>query len=230
MTGATRASHQGQPVLRSGVPLEDARAAAILVHGRGATAEGILQLVPLLAVTDVAFLAPQAAGNEWYPFPFLAPLEMNEPWLGSALQVLGDVLAEVAAAGIPRQHTALVGFSQGACLTLEYVARNAARYGAVAALSGGLIGPDSLPRDYAGSLQGTPVFLGCSDSDPHIPLSRLQLSAGVMRELGGNVDLRIYPGMGHTINEDEIAAVRTLLERARMPARSYWERLSDWRG
>jgi predicted esterase len=220
--------HQGPPWRRAGSALEDARAAAILVHGRGATAEGILQLVPLLAVPDVAFLAPQAAGNQWYPFPFLAPLEMNQPWLGSALRVLDELLADVGAAGLDRGNTVLMGFSQGACLVLEYAARHPARYGAVVALSGGLIGPDSALRDYTGSLSETPVFIGCSDMDPHIPLSRVKSSAAIMQQLGGRVDLRIYPGMGHTINNDEIAVARRLLQGARMPARSHWERLSDW--
>jgi len=205
--------HQGQPLLSAGVPLAQARAALILVHGRGASAQDILGLSGVLAMPELAFLAPQARANTWYPQRFLAPLAANEPYLSSALQAVAEVVARVEAAGIPRERTALLGFSQGACLALEFSARHAARWGGVFGLSGGLIGPDGASRDDPGSLAGTPVFLGCSDVDPHIPLARVEETADVMRRLGGEVVVRIYPGMGHTINRDEIAIVRKILAR-----------------
>jgi predicted esterase len=203
--------HHGQPVLAAGEPLDRAHAAMVMVHGRGATAESILTLSAGLAQPGLAYLAPQAAGNTWYPNRFLAPIPSNEPWLSSALTVIADVLAQVSAAGILPERTMLLGFSQGACLTLEYVARSARRYGGVVGLSGGLIGPDDAPRDYAGSLGGTPVFLGCSDVDPHIPLERVRLSTRVLRQLGGNVTERLYPNMGHTVNQDEVDFVRGMM-------------------
>jgi predicted esterase len=183
----------------------------IMVHGRGARAEDILTLVPELNRPDFAYVAPQAAEFTWYPNRFLMPLESNEPWLSSALQAVADVLATVEAAGIPPQRTIMLGFSQGACLTLEFVARNARRYGDVAGLSGGLIGPDDTPRDYPGSLAGTPVFLGCSDVDPHIPKERVQETTRVLRGMGGDVTERFYPGMGHEISADEIGYVQQMM-------------------
>ena len=194
-----------------GARLEDARAAVVIVHGRGDSAEGILGLAPLLQAPGVAFLAPQAAGRTWYPHSFLAPIHANEPHLTSALRTLERALAAVQGAGIPPERTVLAGFSQGACLATEYTARHARRYGAVLGFSGGLIGPDGTPRDYAGSLAGTPVFLGCSDVDAHIPKDRVEETASVLARLGGSVDARIYPGMGHTINDDEIEAARALV-------------------
>src|SRR5438876_3382599 len=179
--------HQGQPVLVTGGPLKSARAAMILVHGRGASAEDILTLVPELDQPDFAYLAPQAAGYTWYPYSFLAPLSSNEPWLSSALSVIASLFEQVVEAGIPSERTILLGFSQGACLSLEFVARNARRYGGVVGLSGGLIGPDGTPRNYAGWLEGTPIFLGCSDVDFHIPKARVHHTAEVLRRLGGNV-------------------------------------------
>jgi predicted esterase len=205
--------HRDQPVRTAGVPLARARAAVILVHGRGATTGAILTLVDELVAPDVAFLAPQAAGHTWYPNRFLAPLASNEPYLSSALAAVGAVVRRCGEAGIAPDQVALLGFSQGACLALEYAARNARRYGALVGLSGGLIGPPGTPRDYAGSLAGTPVFLGCSDVDDHIPLARVEETAVVLRRLGGEVETRIYRGMGHTINPDEIAAVQDLLDR-----------------
>jgi len=204
--------HQGQRVMAAGAPLERARAAMVMVHGRGASAESILTLVPALDRPDFAYLAPQARGNAWYPNSFMAPIPGNEPGISSGMQAVHDVLARVEAAGIPPERTMLLGFSQGACLASEFVARYARRYGGVAALSGGLIGPDGTPRDYEGSLDGTPVFLGCSDVDFHIPAERVELSARVLRELGGEVEMRLYPGMGHTVNEDEVAFVQGMMD------------------
>jgi predicted esterase len=207
--------HALSPVFVAGEPLASAQAALVMAHGRGATAEDILSLADVLDVAGYALLAPQAAGFQWYPQSFLAPLEQNEPWLASALAKIGSVLAQVADAGIPPERTVLLGFSQGACLTLEYVARNAQRYGGVAGLSGGLIGPDGTPREYPGSLAGTPIFLGCSDVDPHIPASRVRASATVLESLGAVVTMQLYPGLGHTVNRDEADAVNTLLAAAR---------------
>jgi len=188
-----------------------ARLVLICLHGRGATAEDILRLAAELQLPDVACAAPQAAGNTWYPQTFLAPMDRNEPWLGSAIRVVTRLIAEVGALGVPAERVGLIGFSQGACLSLEYVARHARRYAGVFGLSGGLIGPPGTPREYAGSLDGTPVFIGCSDVDHHIPIERVRESADVLRQLGGLVDERIYPGMGHTVNRDELNAVRGVL-------------------
>jgi phospholipase/carboxylesterase len=203
--------HQGQPMLAAGEPLERAQAAMVLVHGRGASAKDILTLAAELEQPGFAYLAPQAANNTWYPYSFLAPIERNQPYLSSALAKLQQVLAHITAAGIPAERTILLGFSQGACLATEFAARNARRYGGLAGLSGGLIGPDGTPRDYPGTLDGTPVFLGCSDMDPHIPAARVQHSAEVLRQLGGAVTARLYPRMGHTVNEDEIEFVRQIM-------------------
>jgi predicted esterase len=159
----------------------------------------------------VAYLAPQAAAHAWYPFSFLAPTEQNEPGLGSALRVIGGLVDQLNQAGIPSERIALMGFSQGACLASEFAARYARRYAVVAAFSGGLIGPPGAPREYAGGFDGTPVFLGCSDIDPHIPVERVHESAEVFARLGAAVDKRIYPRMGHTINRAEIDAVDSLL-------------------
>ncbi len=203
--------HQGQPVLLAGEPLERARAAMVMVHGRGATAESILELAVELDRPGFAYLAPQAANNSWYPQSFLAPIPSNEPWLSSALALLAIVIQQVEARGIPLERTLLLGFSQGACLSLEFAARHAQRYGGVAVLTGGLIGPDGTPRDYAGSFAGTPVFLGCSDQDFHIPKERVQHSAEVLQRMGADVTMRLYPGLGHTVNRDEIDFVSSMM-------------------
>jgi len=206
--------HAGQPVRTAGTPLTEARAAVIMVHGRGASAESILTLAPAVGAAGVAFLAPQAGGNQgrqWYPLSFMAPIERNEPGISSGLRAIERLLAQVGAAGIPPEKTLFLGFSQGACLASEFVARHARRYGGLAVLSGALIGPDETPRDYPGSLDGTPVFLGCSDVDSHIPAGRVKESAEVLQRLGGEVTVRLYPGMGHMVNDDEIDAVRALV-------------------
>jgi predicted esterase len=203
--------HQGQPIRHAGERLERALAAMIMVHGRGATAENILALSDELAVSGFTYLAPQAAGNTWYPYSFLSPIAQNEPGISSGLAAIAEVLQTVERAGIPADRTLLLGFSQGACLALEFTARAARRYGGVAGLSGGLIGPNGTPRDYSGSLAGTPIFLGCSDVDPHIPAPRVVETATVLRRLGAEVTMRLYPGLGHTINEDEIEAVRRMM-------------------
>jgi predicted esterase len=207
----SRDPHGNQPVLRLGPAPADARLTAILVHGRGASAEDILGLAQEFTAREVAYLAPQAAGHTWYPYSFLQPIAQNEPGITSGLEKLASIVASLAAHGVAPDRVVLVGFSQGACLSLEFAARHARRYAGVVGLSGGLIGPDGTPRDYMGSMEGTPVFLGCSDVDPHIPVERVHETADVFRRLGAAVDERIYPRMGHQVNTDEIDAVNAIL-------------------
>jgi predicted esterase len=203
--------HAGQSVLAQGPKPPDARLSVILVHGRGGSAHDMLSLAREIGVSDVAYLAPQALNNTWYPYPFLAPMDQNEPFLSSALRQLERLVDSLAGQGIGRERIALLGFSQGACLALEFAARHAARYAAVVGLSGGLIGPPGTPRDYPGIFDSTQVFLGCSDVDAHIPVQRFVETGEVFRRMGARVDERLYPQMGHTINEDEMEAVRRLL-------------------
>ncbi len=205
--------HAGQPVVTSGVPLDDARAAMILIHGRGATARSILELGQEFRHEGIAFLAPQAAGNTWYPQSFLAPLDANQPHLSSALSLLGTLVSDLEAAGIPPERTFLLGFSQGACLTTEFVARNARKYGGVAAFSGGLIGPEGTPREYDGSLDETSVYLGCGDNDQHIPVERVHETEEVLTALDGSVTERIFEGMGHGVVQEEVAHVERMVAR-----------------
>ena len=188
-----------------------ARLTMILVHGRGAAAADILGVAGEIGADDVAYVAPDAPGRTWYPYSFLVPLEQNEPQLSSALDTLHRIVADLGRQGVTTDRIGFLGFSQGACLSLEYVARHATRYATVVGFSGGLIGPPGTPRRYAGSLDGTPVFLGCSDIDPHIPLARVHETRDVLTALGAMVDERIYPSMGHTINRDELDAARRLL-------------------
>lgn len=190
-----------------------ARIAVILAHGRGDSAAGILGLADEFDAADVLWLAPEASGHTWYPYSFLAPMEQNEPGLSSGLSVIGSIVDLLNEEGVGPERIVLMGFSQGACLSQEYAARHARRYHAIVGLSGGLIGPPGTPRNYTGTFEGTPVFLGCSDVDPHIPLARVQESSQVFRRMEANVDERIYPRMGHTVNADEIAAVSELLNR-----------------
>lgn len=204
--------HQGQPVHMTGEPLDRAQAAMLMVHGRGASAADILTLADQLAQPGFAYLAPQAAENTWYPNRFLVPLEDNEPWLSSALAFVSEVFAEIINAGIPAEQVILLGFSQGACLTVEYAARNAQRYGGIVGLSGALIGPADTPRDDKGSLAGTPVFLGCSDVDFHVPKERVDQTADVLMKLGGEVIERLYPNLDHSVNQDEIDFVRGMMQ------------------
>ncbi|HLQ62631.1 MAG TPA: hypothetical protein VK131_12295 [Candidatus Acidoferrales bacterium] len=199
-------------MLSAGAPLDRAPAAVLALHGRGAGARDILVLCMELERPGLAYLAPEADGGAWYPMSFLAPLADNEPYLSRALAAVGAGLADLERAGLAAERVVLLGFSQGACLATEYVARSARRYGGLVGLSGGLIGPPGTPRDYAGSLEGTPVFLGCSDPDPHIPRERVLETAEVLRRLGGAVTDRLYPALGHTVNEDELEAVRSLLD------------------
>src|SRR6266571_3806776 len=201
----------GQRVLQAGEPLTAARAAMVLLHGRGATAEDIMTLASEVQQPGWAYLAPQASGNAWYPNPFTAPLESNEPYLSAALDMVSKLVERVEPR-VPAQRLMLLGFSQGACLTLEWAARNARRYGAVVGLSGGLIGPDGTPRDYPGGFDETPVFLGCSDVDPHIPKERAVEAGDVFKRMGAVVTVRLYPGMAHMVSGEEIAVIRELVE------------------
>jgi phospholipase/carboxylesterase len=213
LAGRREGPHQGQPLLVAGESLEKAQAAMIMVHGRGASAEDILGLSVDLNQPGFVYLAPQAAGYSWYPNSFLAPIASNEPGLSSGLAIIASILEQLAGSGIPAERTILLGFSQGACLSLEFVARNARRYGGVAGLSGALIGPDDTPRNYAGSLEGTPVFLGCSDVDFHIPKERVLQSAEVLQRMGGDATTRLYPRMGHTVNRDELRFVQDMMQK-----------------
>lgn len=204
--------HAGQPILTAGAPRGAADAAVVLLHGRGATANGILDLGHELDRSNVAFVAPQASRSRWYPYSFLAPLEQNQPHLDSALRAVGDAVNVARDAGVPRERVVILGFSQGACLGSEWAIRNPARYGGVVALSGGLIGPERSSWPQNGTFDGTPAFFGCSDEDPHVPATRVRESAAAYRERGAEVTERLYEGMGHTVNDDEVAWVRGLLD------------------
>ncbi|WP_280587159.1 dienelactone hydrolase family protein [Halorubrum sp. Boch-26] len=216
--------HVDEELVTAGAPVADADAAIVLVHGRGATARSIVGFGEEVAGDgDVALLAPQAAANTWYPNSFLAPVADNEPGRRSGLRAVGRAVEATTDAGIPTERVLVAGFSQGACLASEFVARNPARYGGLAVLSGGLIGESIDVDDYvshaaavvdgdaAESLGGTPALLGCSDVDPHIPEERVHETTAVLEALGADVDERIYEGMGHGINEEEADAVAALV-------------------
>lgn len=203
--------------MTAGEPLGTAQAVVIMMHGRGATAGSILDLAAYLPLPGIAYIAPQATGNVWYPYSFLVPLEQNEPWLTAALARVTEIVDYLTAAGVQERKIMLLGFSQGASLSLEWTARNARPLGAVFGLSGGLIGPPGMKREYPGSREGTEVFLGCSDVDFHIPKERVQESAAVFTSMNASVTMRLYPNMDHTVNDDEITfvreAIRTIAER-----------------
>lgn len=207
--------HQDQPIFTSGEPLDTARAVMIMIHGRGASAQDILSLTQELPREGFCFLAPQAANATWYPYRFMEPMEQNEPWLSSALNLLDAIVQRVRDANIPSEKIFLLGFSQGACLATEYAARHAQKYGGIIGLSGGLIGPDDTPRDYKGSFDGTPVFLGCSDVDFHIPKERVMETRDVFERMRADVTMRLYPNMEHTVNRDELEFVGKMMENRR---------------
>ncbi len=209
---SSKGPHQSQPVIQMGASVEKAKAAMIMLHGRGADAQDILGLAHEFNQPDFLYVVPQAYRNTWYPYTFLSPLAQNEPGLSSGLQVISHILTGLEGNELLSSRIILLGFSQGACLTLEYAARNARRYGGIIGLSGGLIGPENTPRNYSGSLEGTPVFLGCSDKDPHVPKERVQQTAKVFQKLSGNVTKRFYPDLGHTVNEAEIEFVKSMME------------------
>jgi predicted esterase len=204
--------HGNQSVLTAGAALPQAKAAMILIHGRGADAQDILGLARNFGRDDFAYFAPNASRNTWYPYSFLNPIESNEPGITSGLRVISELLANLALQGFPAERVMLGGFSQGACLSLEYAARHARRFGGVVAFSGGLIGPEGTARNYEGDFAGTPVFLGCSDVDFHIPKERVHESKKVFSGMGASVTERIYPNMGHSINQDEIEFVREMMD------------------
>lgn len=191
-------------IITAGKQIKDVTKVLIMVHGRGASAEDILSLASHLAVNDFALLAPQATGNTWYPYSFLVPPAQNEPWLSSALSLVGEMVDDLVAEGILKENICFLGFSQGACLTLEFVSRNAAKYGGVAAFSGGLIGDKIYRENYKGDFAGTPVFIGSSDPDPHIPVERVYATTDILNEMHAAATVKVYPEMGHTITQNEI--------------------------
>jgi len=197
--------------VNAGTPLGESPVAVIMVHGRGAGPENILDLVPALGDTGVTYLAPAAANRTWYPYSFMADIAKNEPYLSSALSVLAALTAEVEAAGIERDRIVVLGFSQGACLATEFAIRQASRFGGIVAFSGGAIGPPGTVWNESARFDGTPLFFGCSDVDAHVPATRVRESAAVCARMGANVTTRIYPGMGHLVNDDEIQWLRSLL-------------------
>ena len=204
--------HAGQPVVYAGVPLGLAPAAVIMVHGRNATPASILDLVPRLARPDLAYVAPAAAGRTWYPHSFLADIASNEPGISSGMAVLSSLVAHIEDAGVPRTRIVLLGFSQGACLAAEFAIRHASRFGGVVIFSGGAIGPGGTRWNHEGHFGGTPVFLGCSDQDAHVPEARVRDTAAHFARMGADVMLRIYPGMGHVVNDDEIATAQHVID------------------
>lgn len=191
-------------ILAAGTSLEIAKKAMIFIHGRGADARGILELASALDVEGFALLAPEATGNTWYPYSFLSPPGMNEPWLSSAISTVHELIDEVIAAGISAENIYLLGFSQGACLTLESAARKAQRYGGLIAFTGGLIGDTINRTNYSGDFAGTPVFIASGDPDPHIPVSRVRESTAILTEMGAGVTEKIYPGIPHTVIQEEV--------------------------
>ena len=202
--------HEGQPVLRDGAPLAAAKAVFILLHGRGSHAGEMIELGRALRLPDVAIVAPEAADGEWYPRRFLVPREQNEPWLASALSVVAGLVDEIDVRTPLREKIMLGGFSQGACLALEFAASHPRRYAAVVGLSGALIGPLGSQSERRGSFGGTPVLLGCAEHDPHIPLEHVRASAETLRKMGAAVTEQIFPGAAHTVVPEEIAWLRRL--------------------
>ena len=202
--------HQKNIIL-AGKEIAPANKALIMLHGRGGSAEDILSLSSHLAVNDFTILAPQATGNTWYPYSFLAPPSQNEPWLSSALNLLREIVDDLLDKGVPVENIYFAGFSQGACLTLEFVTRNAEKYGGVAAFTGGLIGDKIYSENYLGDFSNTPVFIGTSDPDPHIPVERVYATTNILKQMHATVTEKIYPNMGHTINQDEIDQVNKLI-------------------
>ncbi|HEV7332464.1 MAG TPA: dienelactone hydrolase family protein [Flavisolibacter sp.] len=202
--------HQ-KKIIRAGKSLQKDSKVLIMIHGRGGSAEDILSLASYLEVADFTLLAPQATNHTWYPYSFLAPAAQNEPWLSSALQVLKAVVDDLLGEGIPTENMYFLGFSQGACLTLEFVTRHATRYGGVVAFTGGLIGDKIYPENYNGDFNGTPVFIGTSDPDPHVPVERVYATTNILKDKGAVVTEKVYAGMGHTISQDEIEQANRLV-------------------
>ncbi len=209
--------HAGAQVRTAGAPLAGAPGVLVLQHGRGGTPEDMLGLAAVLGLPELACLAPGAIGHTWYPFPFLAPVPQNEPWFSSALRAVDRTVQHALHAGLPPRRVALLGFSQGACLTLEYAARHPRGYGAVIGLTGGLLGPPGTPWPRPVGLDGVPVFLSTSDIDPHVPLVRVRETARVFKAAGAEVTLRVHPGAPHTVVASDVKEIGALL-RARLGA------------
>ncbi len=205
--------HFGQPIVHQGEPIENVKHVMIMVHGRGALPQSILALTKEFSFHQISYLAPAAAERTWYPYSFLAPIQQNEPGISSGIFTLSSLVNQIIEKGILKEHIFLLGFSQGACLASEFLARNADQYGGLFVLSGGLIGPKGTPRDYSGNLKETPIFLGCSDVDAHVPKWRVDESAEIFEQMGAKVEKRIYPGMPHTINKDEIHLINELISK-----------------
>lgn len=197
--------------ITTGKKLGEARKALVLIHGRGATAEDIIGLGNEFNAKEFAFVAPQATNYTWYPYSFLAPVKQNEPWLTSAIKLIDDVVADIRVSGITDNNIFFAGFSQGACLTLEYVARNARKWGGVVAFTGGLIGDKIYKENYSGDFAGTNVFIGTSDPDPHVPVQRVQESTRILEGMNARVTEKVYKGMGHTISMDEIQSANSIV-------------------
>lgn len=205
--------HNKNLAVSSGKKLTEAKQVLIMLHGRGASAADILAMAPHLHVSDYAWVAPQATNNTWYPYSFLVPTDQNEPGLSSALQMLEEIVDDIKTSGIPPENIYILGFSQGACLALEFVTRNAQRWGGVVAFTGGLIGDGVDHKKYRGDFAGTPVFIGSSDPDPHVPLERVEATVGLLESMHADVTVKIYPGMGHTVNKDQIDKANALVFR-----------------
>lgn len=196
-------------ILEAGLQIEDAKKAIILIHGRGGDARGMMDLKEYLPLQDFAILAPQANNNTWYPYSFMAPVSANEPWLSSAIDTVHELINEVMSSGIPAENIYLAGFSQGACLTLESAARKAQRYGAIIAFTGGLIGETIDPKNYQGDFAGTPILISSGDPDPHVPVSRVHESEAILKEMGAQLTVKLYPGRQHTITNLEVQDAAT---------------------
>lgn len=191
-------------IITEGIALKEAEKVLIMLHGRGANAEDIISLSEYLKLHDTHIIAPQATNNEWYPYSFLSPRQQNEPWLSSALQVLKEILIDIIVAGFKSEQVFILGFSQGACLALEFATQNAQPFGGIIAFTGGLIGDVLQDENYRGNFQKTKVFIGNSDRDPHVPVTRSEESKKILEKLGAEVTLKIYTGMAHTVNDDEL--------------------------
>jgi phospholipase/carboxylesterase len=200
-------------IFTAGKNISEAKKALVMIHGRGAFAEDILALAGYFNIKDYALIAPQATNNTWYPYSFLAPPQQNEPWLSSALNILGEVVADINQQGIASENIYFLGFSQGACLMLEFISRNATKWGGAVAFTGGLIGDKIYPENYTGDFAEAKIFIGTSDPDPHVPLERVYATVNILKSMHADVTEKIYPNMGHTINHDEIKNANELIFR-----------------
>lgn len=198
-------------IIYAGAPLEQAEKALIMIHGRGGSAQDILSLSQHLEVTGYALLAPQATQHTWYPQSFMAPVMQNEPWLSSALENVDQTVSRVLQAGIKSENIYFFGFSQGACLMLEYLVRNGQQYGGAAAIIGGVIGEEIERSNYQGDFQKTPIFIGTSDPDFHVPVERVYATEHILREMNADVTVKIYDNFGHSINQGELDYANTLV-------------------